>query len=95
MSLQTRSDPDFPPSWEERNRAVLDDARARRGLKVLWISTGEGDRGVERTRKSVEVFEQHGFAPVYKESAGGHWWSNWRTYRTEYAGLLFKPRKRS
>jgi enterochelin esterase-like enzyme len=26
----------------------------------------------------VDVVKQHGFSPVFKESAGGHTWLNWR-----------------
>ena len=42
------------------------------------------------TRNTVEMLKKHGFAPVFKESPGGHTWINWRNYLAEFAPLLFK-----
>jgi enterochelin esterase family protein len=38
----------------------------------------------------VELFKKHGFAPVYKETSGGHTWINWRAYLNEFAPQLFQ-----
>jgi enterochelin esterase family protein len=78
------------PSWEEQNKAALDNASLKKGLKLLWFATGKDDFLVETTKKSVELFKSHGFAPVYKESAGGHTWINWREYLNEFAPMLFQ-----
>lgn len=78
------------PGWEERNKAALDDARLKKGFKLLWIATGKEDTGRERTVKTVEMFRAHGFSPVYKESGRGHVWLNWRDYLGEFAPLLFR-----
>jgi len=32
----------------------------------------------------------HGFNPVFKQSAGGHTWLNWRDYLNEFAPQLFQ-----
>ena len=42
------------------------------------------------TRSTVEMLKKHGFAPVFKESPGGHTWINWRNYLAEFAPLLFQ-----
>jgi len=36
------------------------------------------------------MLKKHGFSPVYKESGGGHTWTNWRNYLNEFAPQLFK-----
>jgi enterochelin esterase-like enzyme len=78
------------PGFEERNKAALDNASLKKGLKLLWIATGKEDAGRERTVKTVEMFKAHGFSPVYKESGRGHVWLNWRDYLAEFAPQLFR-----
>ena len=42
------------------------------------------------TQATVDLFKKHGFAPVFKESPGGHTWINWRNYLVEFASQLFQ-----
>jgi enterochelin esterase family protein len=65
-------------SWEKENQAILGDAAAKAGLKLLWFATGSQDFLIDRTRESVEFLKKHGFKPVFKETAGGHTCINWR-----------------
>ena len=76
--------------WERRNAAALADERTKKGLKLLWFSTGTDDFLVQVTRSTVNLFKEYGYAPVYKESGGGHTWINWRDYLSEFAPLLFR-----
>ena len=80
----------FGEAWEKRNLAMLDNAAAKRGLKVFWLSTGKDDFLLETTRSTVELLKRHGFTPQYTESAGGHTWLNWRDYLSQFAPLLFQ-----
>ena len=80
----------FGEAWEKRNLAMLDNAAAKKGLKVFWLSTGKDDFLIESTRSTVELLKRHGFAPQYIESAGGHTWLNWRDYLSQFAPLLFQ-----
>jgi enterochelin esterase-like enzyme len=80
----------FGEAWEKRHLAMLDNAAARKGLKVLWFSTGKDDFLLETTRSTVELLKRHGFTPQYIESAGGHTWLNWRDYLSQFAPLLFQ-----
>jgi enterochelin esterase family protein len=82
--------PPAGPSWEEQNKAALENASARKGLKLLWFATGKEDFLLETSRKTVELFKRYGFDTVYQESAGGHTWINWRNYLNEFAPLLFR-----
>lgn len=81
--------PRVPPEWEEKYLPVLQDARLKKNLRLLWFATGSEDFLVETTRATVELFKKHGFDPVYKESGGGHTWINWRHYLYEFAPQLF------
>ena len=70
--------PPFGEAWEKRHLAMLDDAAAKKGLKVFWLSTGKDDFLIETSRSTVKLLERHGFTPKYIESEGGHTWLNWR-----------------
>ncbi len=69
---------------------MLDNAAARKGLKVLWFATGKDDFLLETTRSTVELLKRHGFTVSYTETAGGHTWLNWRDYLSQFAPLLFQ-----
>jgi enterochelin esterase family protein len=77
-------------AWAKRYQAQLDDAAARKGLELLWFSTGKDDFLLGTTDATVKMFEQHGFAVTYEQSAGGHTWINWREYLDKLAPQLFK-----
>jgi hypothetical protein len=81
------------PEWEQQRIATLDNAKLKRGLKLLWFATGSEDFLVETTKATLEMLKKHGFSPVYKESAGGHTWINWRNYLNEFAQQLFQQRR--
>jgi enterochelin esterase-like enzyme len=78
------------PSFEQANAAVLGNANLKKGLKLLWFSTGKDDGLIDRTVATVEMLKKHGFHPIYKESPGGHTWINWRNYLHEFAPQLFQ-----
>ena len=81
--------PPFGAAWEKQHLAVLDNAAAKKGLKVLWFATGVEDGLMPNTKSTVELLKKHGFAPVMKESPGGHTWLNWRSYLIEFVPQLF------
>ena len=81
--------PPFGQAWEQTNAAALDNAAARKGLKVLWFATGVDDSLMPTTKSTVELLKKHGFAPALKETPGGHTWLNWRAYLIEFTPLLF------
>jgi enterochelin esterase-like enzyme len=76
--------------WEKEHLATLDNAGLKKDLKLLWFATGADDFLVNTTKATVEMLKKHGFAPVYKESSGGHTWINWREYLNEFAPQLFR-----
>ncbi|MEP6754986.1 MAG: alpha/beta fold hydrolase [Chthonomonadales bacterium] len=76
--------------WEEQHLAELDNAEWKKGLKLVWFSTGKDDFLLQITHKTVDLLKQHGFNVVYDESTGGHTWLNWRDYLIKFAPQLFR-----
>jgi enterochelin esterase-like enzyme len=77
-------------AWETSHAKTLDDADLKRGLKLVWFSTGVDDGLMSNTKNTVELLKKHGFNPVFKESQRGHVWLNWRDYLIEFAPQLFQ-----
>jgi enterochelin esterase-like enzyme len=78
------------PSWEEQHQAALDNAQAKKGLKLFWFGTGKDDFLVETSRKTVEMLKKHQFDVTYDETAGAHTWIVWREYLRDFAPKLFQ-----
>jgi enterochelin esterase family protein len=78
------------PSFEERHKAVLDDPKLKKGLKLFWFATGKDDFLVATSRATVDMFKKHGFNVTYHETGGAHTWDNWRDYLHEFAPQLFQ-----
>lgn len=76
-------------AWLKQHQAKLNDANLKKGLKLFWLAIGKEDFLLGTSRATVELLKKHGFNPVYKETAGGHTWINWREYLTEFAPQLF------
>lgn len=60
------------------------------GYKLYWIGIGKDDFLLKRSDEFRNLLNGLSFKYSYKETAGGHTWSNWRDYLTEFAPLLFK-----
>ena len=78
------------PSLESRNQTMLDNAALKKGLKLLWFSTGKDDGLITTTRATVDLLRKHGFSPVFEESTGAHTWINWRNYLNVFVPQLFQ-----
>ncbi len=82
--------PAGPSPWETQHMAELDNAATKKGLKLLWFSTGKDDGLITTSKATVELLKKHGFSPVFEESPGAHTWLNWRNYLIEFAPQLFQ-----
>ncbi len=78
------------PSFEEKHRAILDDAKLKDGLRLLWFATGKDDFLVGTSRATVEMLKKHQFSVIYRETDGAHAWDNWRDYLRQFAPQLFQ-----
>lgn len=65
-------------------------AQKKNGYKLYWVAIGKTDflyKNVTDYRKKLDGM---GFEYQYKESEGGHTWSNWRDYLSAFTPMLFK-----
>jgi enterochelin esterase family protein len=79
-----------PTVWERQHMAELDNAPWKKGLKVVWFSTGKDDSLITTSRATVELLNKHGFNASFHESEGAHTWLNWRNYLVEFTPQLFQ-----
>lgn len=61
-----------------------------KGFKLYWIAIGNTDFLFKQSNEFRTKLDAMQFPYKYKESEGGHTWSNWRDYLTEFAPQLFK-----
>jgi len=60
------------------------------GYKLYWIGMGKADFLYKTGEDYREKLDSIGMKYTYRESEGGHTWSNWRNYLIEFSSLLFK-----
>ncbi len=82
--------PSAAANFETQHKAMLDNDGLKKGLKLLWFSTGKEDAAMANTTNAVNLLKKHGFTTVFQESAGGHTWENWRDYLVTFGGQIFK-----
>lgn len=58
--------------------------------KLYAIYCGKTDFVFKGVTELRALYDEVGLKYAYRESEGGHTWSNWRLYLTEFAPLLFK-----
>jgi enterochelin esterase family protein len=60
------------------------------GYKLYWVGVGKDDFLYKSVQDLRSALDKHGFKYTYRESTGGHSWSNWRIYLSEFAPQLFR-----
>jgi len=60
------------------------------GCKLYWIGIGKDDFLYKANTEYREKLDKLGMKYTYVETAGGHTWTNWRVYLSEFVPLLFK-----
>ena len=73
---------------QERDTKI--EALKNSGYKLYWIGVGKDDFLYQSVVTMRNLLDKHNFKYVYRESTGGHTWTNWRIYLSEFAPLLFK-----
>ena len=66
------------------------ETQMKNGYKLYWIGCGKSDFVMQGVTELRAKMDQMGMKYVYRESEGGHTWTNWRDYLTEFAPLLFR-----
>ncbi|MCX6237783.1 MAG: alpha/beta hydrolase-fold protein [Bacteroidia bacterium] len=62
----------------------------KNGYKLYWIGIGKSDFLYKDVTEYRAKLDKMGMKYTYRESEGGHTWTNWRVYLSEFAPLLFK-----
>ena len=57
---------------------------------LYWIACGKDDFLFQTVITMRSELDKNKFDYVYRESEGGHTWTNWRIYLSEFATMLFK-----
>lgn len=65
-------------------------AQRDNGYKLYWIGMGKTDFLYKAGVDYRKTLDDIGMPYTYVETEGGHTWTNWRVYLTQFAQLLFK-----
>ena len=66
------------------------EAQKKNGYKLYWIGIGKTDFLYKNVADYRAKLDGMGMKYTYFESEGGHVWTNWRVYLSQFAPLLFK-----
>ncbi len=58
--------------------------------KLYWIACGKDDFLYDSVTTMRQDLDKNSFKYTYRESPGGHTWSVWRIYLSEFAPMLFR-----
>jgi enterochelin esterase family protein len=59
------------------------------GYKLYWIGIGKADFLYKFNEEYRAKLDKIGMKYTYLETEGGHTWTNWRVYLSQFAPLLF------
>jgi enterochelin esterase family protein len=89
MSMGITSPDQFGQDWFQNVDERVKNLESK-GYKLYWIGCGSDDFLHEAALNLKAKMEANNLKFTYRESTGGHTWSNWRIYLSEFAPLLFK-----
>lgn len=78
------------PNTKPPQELVPDPEKARKMLKLLWISCGDEDRLLRFSTQTHEYLEDNNVPHVYYLEKGGHDFKVWKNGLYMYSQLLFK-----
>ncbi|HEY3371055.1 MAG TPA: alpha/beta hydrolase-fold protein [Prolixibacteraceae bacterium] len=73
----------------ENFNATLE-TQKKNGYQLYWIGVGKTDFLYKNVTDYRAQLDAMGMKYTYRESEGGHTWTNWRVYLSEFTPLLFK-----
>jgi enterochelin esterase-like enzyme len=65
-------------------------AQMDNGYKLYWIAIGKTDFLYKNNVEYREKLDAMKMPYIYRETEGGHTWTNWRVYLSEFVPMLFK-----
>jgi enterochelin esterase-like enzyme len=82
--------PDGLPKFEDRFRALFEDAETNNKLRVpFYMAQGETDIALRNGQRVMAIIHQYGLRNFWVLSSGGHEWANWRRYLHQTAQIMF------
>ncbi|BBE20341.1 endo-1,4-beta-xylanase A precursor [Aquipluma nitroreducens] len=66
------------------------ETQMKNGYKLYWIGIGKADFLYKNIVDYRAKLDKMGMKYTYVETEGGHTWTNWRVYLSQFAPLLFK-----
>lgn len=66
------------------------EAQKKNGYQLYWIGMGKTDFLYKSGVEFREKLDKIGMKYTYVETEGGHTWTNWRVYLSQFAPLLFR-----
>jgi len=66
------------------------EVQKKNGYKLYWIAIGKTDFLYKEVEEYKAKLDKMGITYKYKESEGGHTWTNWRDYLSEFVPMLFR-----
>lgn len=66
------------------------ETQMKNGYKLYWIGIGKSDFLYKANSDFREKLDKMGMKYTYIETEGGHTWTNWRVYLSQFAPLLFR-----
>ncbi|MCB2377957.1 esterase [Hymenobacter sp. BT635] len=79
------------PNTKQPEQLVPDVAKAKKQLKLLWISCGDQDGLLPISQRTHDYLYQHKVPHVYYLEPGGHDFKVWKNGLYMFSQFLFKP----
>jgi enterochelin esterase family protein len=89
FSAAIMSDPKVTSKVYENVDGTLN-AQMKNGYKLYWIGVGKTDFLYKNVTDFRTKLDGMGMKYTYYESEGGHTWTNWRVYLTQFVPMLFR-----
>jgi enterochelin esterase family protein len=77
-----------PKVYENIDKTL--ETQMKNGYKLYWIGIGKTDFLYKNVVDFRTKLDGMGMKYTYLETEGGHTWTNWRVYLSQFAPLLFK-----
>ncbi len=87
MGLVDRTAMGLKPDPEQDAKFI---ALKNSGYKLYWVGVGKEDFLYKSVQDLRTALDKDGLKYTYRESTGGHSWTNWRIYLSEFAPQLFR-----
>lgn len=82
------TDPSISPIYQDMENKVVN--QFAKGVKLYWTGIGNEDFLYNSNKEFRAMLDSHNLKYTYLETSGGHVWTNWRIYLSEFVPLLFK-----